>query len=160
MGNAIIISWTPLDNIYLKSYIIKYKEFYQISSQEIKLPSLVSLVGLSKLEAQKEYIFQIFGVLIVNNVKYNGPISSPVTVLIPENVAPTSSITMNLSCPTHTLISSFIPKESSLESTVGSSLLVGISLLAVIVVILLVILTVYTGLAVYYCKKKTNDNPK
>lgn len=156
MGNTIIISWTPLDNIYLTSYIIKYKEVFQISSREIELPSLVSLVGLSNLEEQKEYIFQILGVLIVNNVKYNGPMSSPVTVQIPGHVAPTIS----LSCPTHTLISSFIPKESSLESTIGSSLLVGISLLAVIVVILLVILTVYTGLAVYYCKKKTYNNPK
>ena len=158
MGNAIIISWTPLDNIYLTSYIIKYRKVYRLSFREIELPSLVSLVGLTNLEEQKEYIFEIFCVLIINNVKYNGPISSPVTVQIPGPTMP--SITETLSCPTHILVSSFLPKESSLESTVGSSLLVGILLLAVIVVILLVILTICTGLAVYHCKRKTYNNHK
>lgn len=117
---------------------------------------MVSLVGLTNLEEQKEYIFEIFCVLIINNVKYNGSISSPVTVQLPGQVAPTMpSITETSSCPTHILVSSFLPKESSLESTV-----VGISLLAVIVVVLLVILTISTGLAVYHRKRKTYNNHK
>ena len=154
VGSIIFISWSSLDIIYLTSYLLRYRQVDEVTHQDIIIPSSLLGIGLPNLVKGKDYVFQISSVLAINKVTYNGPISSPVTIFIPEPI----SSTIQSACPltiTKTLpylISSYAPSSVSQESCSGP--LVGISLLAVIVVILLIILTIYTGLVLYHHKRK------
>ena len=180
IDDTVLISWTPLNNTYLTSYIIQYKEINQMTFQEIDLPPSVSLVGLPHLEEGKVFTFQIFNVLTVNDMRYNGSLSSPVTILVTKQVSLTTipsvcplpsstliTITKTVFC--HNFSPLLDPQESyscsvadtatpsidSQESCTGP--LVGI---AVIVVILLVILSLLIGLVLYCHKRKKYDIKK
>ena len=179
IDNTVLISWTPLNNTYLTSYIIQYKEINQMTLQEIDMPPSVSLVGLPHLIEGKVYAFQIFNVLTVNDMRYNGSLSSPVTILVTKQVTLTT-IQSVCPLPSSTLITitetvlcynfsplldpqesyscsvadTATPSKDPQESCTGP--LVGI---AVIAVILLVILSLFIGL-VLYCHKRKKYNIK
>ena len=143
------------------------------------LPS-VSLVGLPHLIEGKVFTFQIFNVLTVNDMRYNGSLSSPVTILVTKKVSPTIipsvcpvasfkliTITETVFCDNLSPLPE--PQESyscSVADTATPSIdpqesctgpLVGI---AVIVVILLVILSFFIGLLLYCHKRKKYDIKK
>ena len=175
--DTVLISWTPLNNTYLTSYIIQYKEINQIAFQKIDLPPSVSLVGLPHLKKGKEYAFQIFNVLTVNDMKYNGSLSSPVIILVTKQLLPTtipsfcplSSITITETILCHTLSSLLDSQMSYSHSIVDTATLsidpqenctgplVGI---AVVAVMLLVILSLLIGLLFYCHKRKKYDNTR
>ena len=154
-----LISWTSLDDIYLTSYILQYRRVDQVIFQDIVITSSLSSIALPNLE-EGVYIFQISSVLTINNAKYNGPISSPVTVIISGQVSLTThsfcplTITEILSC----LIPSSTPLLVSQESCTAP--LIGLLSLAVIVVILIVILSIFTELLLYCHKRRRNTITK
>ena len=102
--------------------MLQYKQVDQVIFEDIIITPSLSSIGLPNLEEGK-YIFQISSVLTINNVKYNGPISSPMIVIISGQVSLMThsfcplTITETLSC----LIPSSTPLLVSQESWSRSS---------------------------------------
>ena len=123
LEDIVIINWTPLNYTELTSYVLEYKQTDEQTFQTIIFPVSVVSIGL-QLQHDIEYVFQVYGVLTINNVEYESERSPPVTIMI-------SSSTPSIS--------------SSNDSQTGSTgLVAGVSVLSIIVVMSLVVIIVIT----------------
>ena len=137
LEDIVIINWTPLNYTELT---LEYKQTNEQRFQCIIFPVSVVSTGLPRLQHDIEYVFQVYGVFTINNVKYESERSPPVTIMITIDRSSTTS-----SSPS--LIS------SSDDSQIGfTGLVAGVSVLSIIVIILLVVIIIFIVITVILFK--------
>ena len=120
LNNIVAINWTLLNYTELTSYVLEYKQTNEQTFETILFPVSVLSTGSLKIQHGIEYVFQVYGVFMVNSVEYESEKSHPAIVMI----AMDSSSTIN---STTSLIS------SSNDSQTGSiDLVAGASVLSII----------------------------
>ena len=82
LEDIVVINWTPLNYGDIKHYVLEYKQINEQTFQNVVFPMSVVSAGSPRLQRGIEYVFQVYGVLIINSVEYESEKSPPVTVLI------------------------------------------------------------------------------
>ena len=119
LKNIVIINWTPLNYTELTSYVLEYKQTNEQTFQTIIFPVSVVSTGSLRLQHGIEYVFQVYGVFIIDNVEYVSERSPPAIVMI----------------------------TSDDSQTVSTGLVAGVSVLGIIVIILLVVIIIVIVIA-------------
>ena len=146
LEDIVIINWTPLNYTELTSYVLEYKQTNEQTFQTIIFPVSIVSTGLTRLQHDIEYVFQVYGVFTINNVEYESERSPPVTVMITMDSSSTTS-----------LIPSLIPSSSNDSQTGSTGLVAGISVLSIIIIILIIIIII---LVVLRFIEKNQNNTK
>ena len=161
LEDIVIINWTPLNYTELTSYVLEYKQTNEQSFQTIIFPVSIVSTGLTRLQHDIEYVFQVYGVFTINNVEYESERSPPVTIMITmDSSSTTSSIPSSTTSSTPSSTTSSIPSSttSSNDSQTGSTgLVAGISVLSIIIIILIIIIII---LVVLRFIEKNQNNTK
>ena len=108
-------------------------------------PVSVVSIGLPRLQRDIEYVFQVYGVVTINNVEYESERSPPVTIMITIDSSTTSS--------TPSLI--FLSNDSQ---TVSTNLIAGITVLSIIIIILIIIITIIILVVLLFIKRTNSSN--
>ena len=134
LEDIVIINWTPLNYTELTSYVLEYKQTNEQSFQTIIFPVSIVSTGLTRLQHDIEYVFQVYGVFTINNVEYESERSPPVTIMISSST--TSS------------------NDSQTEST---GLVAGISVLIIIIIILIIIIIIIILVVLRFIERNQNN---
>ena len=145
LEDIVIINWTPLNYTELTSYVLEYKQTNEQTFQTIIFPVSIVSTGLTRLQHDIEYVFQVYGVFTINNVEYESERSPPVTTMI----------TMDSSSTTSSIPSSTTSSNDSQTGCTG--LVAGISVLSIIIIILIIIIII---LVVLRFIEKNQNNTK
>ena len=128
LEDIVIINWTPLNYTELTSYVLEYKQTNEQTFRNVTFLISVVSIGLPTLEHDIEYVFQVYGVFTINNVKYESGRSPLVTVMITMD---SSSI------DSQTLSTGLVAGVSVLSITVIISIVVNIILIVITVILLI-----------------------
>ena len=151
LENIVIINWKPLNYTELTSYVLEYKQTNEQTFQTIIFPVSVVSTGSPRLQHDIEYVFQVYGVFTINNVKYESEKSPPVTIMITMDSSSTTTLT-----PSSTTSSTPSLNSSSNDSQTGSTgLVAGISVLSIIIIILIIIIIIIVVLR--FIEKNENN---
>lgn len=82
LEDIVVINWTPLNYSDIKHYVLEYKQINEQTFQNVVFPMSVVSAGSPRLQHGIEYVFQVYGVLIINSVECESEKSPPVSVLI------------------------------------------------------------------------------
>ena len=82
LEDIVVINWTPLNYSDIKHYVLEYKQINEQRFKNVVFPMSVVSAGSPRLQRGIEYVFQVYGVLIINSVECESEKSPPVTVLI------------------------------------------------------------------------------
>ena len=155
LEDIVIINWTPLNYTELTSYVLEYKQTNEQTFRNVTFLISVVSIGLPRLQHDIEYVFQVYGVLTINNVEYESERSPPVTIMITMDSSTTSSTLSSTTSSTPSLIS------SSNDSQTGCTALVaGVSVLSIIVIISIVVNIIFIVIIVILFIKKPKEKER
>ena len=145
LEDIVIINWTPLNYTELTSYVLEYKQTNEQTFQTIIFPVSVVSTGLTRLQHDIEYVFQVYGVFTINNVEYESERSPPVTIMVTIDSSSTTS-----SIPSSTT-------SSNDPQTGCTGLVAGISVLSIIIIILIIIIIIIILVVLRFIEKNQNN---
>ena len=159
LEDIVIINWTPLNYTELTSYVLEYKQTNEQTFRNVTFLISVVSIGLPRLQQDIEYVFQVYGVLTINNVEYESERSPPVTIMITMDSSTTSLTTSSTLSSTTSSTPSLI--SSSNDSQTGCTALVaGVSVLSIIVIISIVVNIIFIVIIVILFIKKPKEKER